>query len=180
MCYDNIITLIFIITIILLILYVCKYYLNIKIKVVREHFAYIDKKEDILFNKEEEKEEDKKDKIIEEPLTEEEIKEIKDEREEPIKRNDGEQFKRRYYLNDNNMLNQRVATDNDELKPSYLMIDQLLDDNLNRYYRYISPKPIKDTFMKKGYNEDEYGINCKYSLNPLEYVNDDLSKSINN
>ena len=60
------------------------------------------------------------------------------------------------------------------------MIDQLLDKNLQRYYRYVYPRPIDDSnFIKKGYNDDDYEYPYnKYSLKPLEYINDDLSAGL--
>lgn len=151
---DFIIFILLFIVIILLLLYILKY-------CFRYHFIIkIDKF-------------DKFDKITNK-------KEEKDDKTEYILRNDDEKIKKRYFLKDNTFLNDYTATKKDGVKPSYLMIDQLLDKDLQRYYRYVYPKPINDEYyIKKGYNDDDYSETfCKYNLHPLEYINDDLSAGL--
>ena len=97
-----------------------------------------------------------------------------------IERNDNEKNKKRYFLNDNIFLNDFITSKDNQVKPSTLMIDQLIDNNLLRYYSYVYPTPINDNkFIKKGYNDDDYEPPYnKYSLNPFKYEHDDLSAGL--
>lgn len=180
-CYDFIINILFIVTILLLMMYILRYYCNLHfvIKLNKENFEekVKDKKEESKKEKDKEKVEDKKEEDKTENIKMEEGDIITDNK---VMKNDGEKVDKRYYLKDNVFLNDYTATKKDEIKPSTLMIDQLLDKNLQRYYRYVYPRPINDSnFIKKGYNTDDYEPPFnKYSLNPLEYINDDLSAGL--
>ena len=157
-CYDIIINILFIMTILLFFMYILRYYFNL-------HFI-------IKLNNNEHFKENKKDKENKENK--------KDKKEEYIKTNDNKEIEKRYYLKDNTFLNDYTTNKKDAIKTSKLMINQLINKDLERYYRYIYPQPINDEkYLKKGYNDDDYEYPYnKYSLNPLEYKNDDLSAGL--
>ena len=166
---DIIIYIVFILTLILLILYVLKYYYNYHFIIKRGNKKVVlsNNINKIYENYENIKEEDNN-------------KGENNKKEKYIEKNDGEQIKKRYYLKDNTFLNDYTSNKKDSVKPSILMIDQLLSKDLQRYYRYVYPQPINDEYyIKKGYNDDNYNeTNCKYNLHPLEYINDDLSAGL--
>lgn len=98
-----------------------------------------------------------------------------------IDRNNGEREIRKKFGTYNVMLNEPVG----RLKQSKLMIDQLIDDKLERYYGYVKPISIEDN-NKTAYNANTFCIKCdskdqEYSgyfySDPLEYANDKLEGS---
>ena len=100
-----------------------------------------------------------------------------------ITRNNDELIVKRKYNNYNVMLNEPVG----RLKQSKLMIDQLIDKNLERYYAYVKPIAIEDK-QKEAYNANTFCLKCdsrdsdysNYFFNdPLEYQNDKLDNNDN-
>ena len=100
-----------------------------------------------------------------------------------ITRNNDELIVKRKYNNYNVMLNEPVG----RLKQSKLMIDQLIDKNLERYYAYVKPIAIEDK-QKEAYNANVFCLKCdskdsdysNYFFNdPLEYQNDKLDNNDN-
>ena len=60
------------------------------------------------------------------------------------------------------------------------MLNQLINKDFQRFYRYVYPSPINDDYyIKNAYNNDNYNeIYTKYDIHPLDYINDDLSNGL--
>lgn len=139
-----------------------------------------DEKKESDNKKDEKKESDNKktiDEIVEEKL-EEKIKRLK-ENNELIETNNNIGIIKRKYNKYNVMLNEPVG----RLKQSKLMIDQLVNNNLDRYYAYVKPIQIEE--KSHPFNENIFCIKCdskdqEYSsyfyTDPLEYENDKLDE----
>lgn len=112
-------------------------------------------------------------------IIEEEVdKKIKEQMDKYITRNNNELEVRNRFNTYNVMLNEPIG----RLKQSKLMIDQLVDHDMDRYYGYVKPISI-NADHKMAYNKDTYCIKCTskdqaYSNyfydDPLEYKNDKL------
>ena len=122
---------------------------------------------------------DSLDKLIESKINQKINEKIND----YITRNNDELIVKRKYNNYNVMLNEPVG----RLKQSKLMIDQLIDKNLERYYAYVKPIAIEDK-QKEAYNANTFCLKCdsrdseysNYFFNdPLEYQNDKLDTNDN-
>lgn len=122
---------------------------------------------------------DSLDKLIESKINQKINEKIND----YITRNNDELIVKRKYNNYNVMLNEPVG----RLKQSKLMIDQLVDKNLERYYAYVKPIAIEDK-QKEAYNANTFCLKCdsrdseysNYFFNdPLEYQNDKLDNNDN-
>lgn len=122
---------------------------------------------------------DSLDKLIESKINQKINEKIND----YITRNNDELIVKRKYNNYNVMLNEPVG----RLKQSKLMIDQLIDKNLERYYTYVKPIAIEDK-QKEAYNANTFCLKCdsrdsdysNYFFNdPLEYQNDKLDNNDN-
>ena len=122
---------------------------------------------------------DSLDKLIESKINQKINEKIND----YITRNNDELIVKRKYNNYNVMLNEPVG----RLKQSKLMIDQLIDKNLERYYAYVKPIAIEDK-QKEAYNANTFCLKCdsrdsdysNYFFNdPLEYQNDKLDNNDN-
>lgn len=122
---------------------------------------------------------DSLDKLIESKINQKINEKIND----YITRNNDELIVKRKYNNYNVMLNEPVS----RLKQSKLMIDQLIDKNLERYYAYVKPIAIEDK-QKEAYNANIFCLKCdsrdsdysNYFFNdPLEYQNDKLDNNDN-
>ena len=122
---------------------------------------------------------DSLDKLIESKINQKINEKIND----YITRNNDELIVKRKYNNYNVMLNEPVG----RLKQSKLMIDQLVDKNLERYYAYVKPIAIEDK-QKEAYNANTFCLKCdsrdsdysNYFFNdPLEYQNDKLDTNDN-
>lgn len=122
---------------------------------------------------------DSLDKLIESKINQKINEKIND----YITRNNDELIVKRKYNNYNVMLNEPVG----RLKQSKLMIDQLVDKNLERYYTYVKPIAIEDK-QKEAYNANTFCLKCdsrdseysNYFFNdPLEYQNDKLDNNDN-
>ena len=122
---------------------------------------------------------DSLDKLIESKINQKINEKIND----YITRNNDELIVKRKYNNYNVMLNEPVG----RLKQSKLMIDQLIDKNLERYYAYVKPIAIEDK-QKEAYNANIFCLKCdsrdsdysNYFFNdPLEYQNDKLDNNDN-
>lgn len=122
---------------------------------------------------------DSLDKLIESKINQKINEKIND----YITRNNDELIVKRKYNNYNVMLNEPVG----RLKQSKLMIDQLIDKNLERYYAYVKPIAIEDK-QKEVYNANTFCLKCdsrdsdysNYFFNdPLEYQNDKLDNNDN-
>ena len=122
---------------------------------------------------------DSLDKLIESKINQKINEKIND----YITRNNDELIVKRKYNNYNVMLNEPVG----RLKQSKLMIDQLIDKNLERYYAYVKPIAIEDkqkeaynanTFCLKGDSRDSDYSNYFFN-DPLEYQNDKLDNNDN-
>ena len=122
---------------------------------------------------------DSLDKLIESKINQKINEKIND----YITRNNDELIVKRKYNNYNVMLNEPVG----RLKQSKLMIDQLVDKNLGRYYAYVKPIAIEDK-QKEAYNANTFCLKCdsrdsdysNYFFNdPLEYQNDKLDNNDN-
>ena len=122
---------------------------------------------------------DSLDKLIESKINQK----IKEKINDYITRNNDELIVKRKYNNYNVMLNEPVG----RLKQSKLMIDQLIDKNLERYYAYVKPIAIEDK-QKEAYNANTFCLKCdsrdsdysNYFFNdPLEYQNDKLDNNDN-
>ena len=81
-----------------------------------------------------------------------------------IEKNNNEFIKKRYSLRNN----------------TFLMLNQLINKDFQRFYRYVYPSPINDDYyIKNAYNNDNYNeIYTKYDIHPLDYINDDLSNGL--
>lgn len=122
---------------------------------------------------------DSLDKLIESKINQKINEKIND----YITRNNDELIVKRKYNNYNVMLNEPVG----RLKQSKLMIDQLIDKNLERYYAYVKPIAIENK-QKEAYNANTFCLKCdsrdsdysNYFFNdPLEYQNDKLDNNDN-
>ena len=122
---------------------------------------------------------DSLDKLIESKINQKINEKIND----YIIRNNDELIVKRKYNNYNVMLNEPIG----RLKQSKLMIDQLIDKNLERYYAYVKPIAIEDK-QKEAYNANTFCLKCdsrdsdysNYFFNdPLEYQNDKLDNNDN-
>lgn len=122
---------------------------------------------------------DSLDKLIESKINQKINEKIND----YITRNNDELIVKRKYNNYNVMLNEPIG----RLKQSKLMIDQLIDKNLERYYAYVKPIAIEDK-QKEAYNANTFCLKCdsrdsdysNYFFNdPLEYQNDKLDNNDN-
>ena len=122
---------------------------------------------------------DSLDKLIESKINQKINEKIND----YITRNNDELIVKRKYNNYNVMLNEPVG----RLKQSKLLIDQLVDKNLERYYAYVKPIAIEDK-QKEAYNANTFCLKCdsrdsdysNYFFNdPLEYQNDKLDNNDN-
>ena len=102
---------------------------------------------------------DSLDKLIESKINQKINEKIND----YITRNNDELIVKRKYNNYNVMLNEPVG----RLKQSKLMIDQLIDKNLERYYAYVKPIAIEDK-QKEAYNANTFCI-PPTTLSPPKY-----------
>lgn len=128
---------------------------------------------------------DKKDIDLSKYIEEEVNKKVAEKMEElKLKRNNDEEMKQEPYEKYDVMLNEPIG----RLKQSTLMIDQIVNKNLERYYRYVKPVAIEDKH-KDAYNANTFCIKCdskdqEYSNyfygNPLDYQNDDLANNDDN
>lgn len=128
---------------------------------------------------------EKEDKQTIEELINQKVKEKIEElqkQNEIIERNNGEKIIKKHYYPYNVMLNEPIG----RLKQSKLMIDQLVNKNLERYYSYVKPITYDDKEYKNPFNANTFCIRCdskdqEYSsyfyADPLEYENDKLDEN---
>lgn len=116
--------------------------------------------------------------LIEEKVQERLQEKIEEQMNKVITRNNGEIIARNKYNTYDVMLNEPVG----RLKQSRLMIDQIVNKNLERYYAYVKPIAIEDG-QKDAYNANTFCIKCDskdadysgyFLSDPLEYQNDKL------
>lgn len=114
------------------------------------------------------------DELIEEKVQEKVEEKLKD----VVKRNNDEVEVRNKFNTYNVMLNEPVG----RLKQSKLMIDQLINKDMDRYYGYVKPIKIEDN-NKDAYNKNTFCLKCNskdqdysnyFYTDPLEYANDKL------
>lgn len=153
-----------------------------KEKVINDVVKNVENKINEIDNKDKNEKKDEDNKKTIEELVDEKVKEKLNElklNNEIIMTNDDKQIIKKHYYPYNVMLNEPIG----RMKQSKLMIDQLVNKNLERYYSYVKPIAIDDKEYKSPFNANTFCIKCdskdqEYSsyfyADPLEYQNDKL------